>query len=112
MKRTILIPCSGFEESKDCEYLWDLLFIDPSEYSPREAAKVDEAMTYGLVYHAEHVVQEDTFLLVSDLGDPDSKFGMEFPNFVSLKLAAIAMAAAVDKLMEGENHVGMRRPHR
>lgn len=103
MKRTILIPCSGFENSKDCEYLWDLLFIDPSEYSPREAAKVDEAMTYGLVYHAEHVVQEDTFLLVSDLGDPDSKFGMEFPNFVSLKLAAIAMAAAVDKLMEGES---------
>lgn len=102
MKRTILIPCSDFEASEDCKYLWDLLFVDRSEYSSREAAVINKAMDYGLVYPADYIVKEETFVLVSDLGDPGTKVSVEFPGFVSLKIASIAMAAVIDKLMEGE----------
>lgn len=103
MKRTILIPCAGFEISEDREYLWELMFIDPSEYSPREKARVDKAMIWGLLYHADYIVKEETFVLVSDLGDPDTRVSIEFPGFVSLRLAVIALNAAVDKLIEGNN---------
>lgn len=99
MKRNILIPCAGYEDYSSMWLLWDLMFIEPSEWSIREHKWIQEAMNNGILYHATHEVMEDSFKLTSDLGDPNDKFSIEFPNFVSLKLAAITMATAVDKLM-------------
>ena len=46
MKRSILIPCGGFDTHDD-NPLWELLFIPEGELSVREKAKIEEALNYG-----------------------------------------------------------------
>ena len=88
--RTIPIPCGGFD-MRDENPLWELLFLPDEELSVREKAKIEEASAFGELYWAEYEVLEHSFKLKLDLDAPGSAIVMEFPNFVSLRYAAICM---------------------
>jgi hypothetical protein len=102
MKRNILIPCSGFNDSDDAKYLLELILTDSSDWSPREEAMIESAMMFGLLYHATIEEKQFGFTITSDLGNPETPFSVSFPAGTDTKLAAKVVGEVADMLLTGE----------
>lgn len=97
MKRNIHIPCGDYKEDPLIE---ELMFVEMSEWSSRERARMEKAMDFGELYPATlELLENDSYRIVTDLGAPDAIVAFEFPSFVELKQAAKVIQIATRELV-------------
>lgn len=104
MNTPFLLPCGGFDESKDRDALLELLLVPYNEMSVREKKKVDDAMLYGEVYQGTYTsLTGGTQLFSTDLGSPEdgSKVEIRLPAMVEKKHGIMILRLVVDEVMKG-----------
>ena len=99
-QRSILIPLDSFYRliPADREYLWELMLGEETDWSPRERLRVEAAIERGDLWLALHEQREDRFVISLSMESPDNVLRVEFPSYVSLRLAVECVANVFDKI--------------
>lgn len=80
--------------------MWELMLSEEDNWSPRERHRVDAAIDRGDLWFALHEQKEDSFVITLPTESPDSTLRIEFPSYVSLRLAAECASHVFDKISD------------
>lgn len=102
MTRSILIPLQTFYRliPADQNYLWELMLAEEASWSPREKQRVEDAIDRGDLWFAFLERKQDSFVISLSAESPDNFLRLEFPSYVSLKLAVECASFVFDRISE------------